>query len=96
MKKTYKILLVLLLIAGAGDCLSTAYGLSMPSRFVETRSYYFPFLSTLILGVTGCLILSVTSKFKSSYRMVGYVLTSWLVILSFTGLGNNLFVFFFR
>jgi predicted membrane channel-forming protein YqfA (hemolysin III family) len=96
MKRSYILLFALLFVAGLGDCVSTAYGLSMPSRFVETRSYYFPFLSTLILGVACFSILFATSKIKRSYRSVGYVLTSWLVVLSFTGLGNNLYLFFFQ
>jgi hypothetical protein len=57
---------------------------------IETRQFYFPFLSTLILSVAGYMILFLTYSLKSSLRYFGFALTGCLVALSFSGLANNL------
>jgi hypothetical protein len=84
-------LFILLVIAGLGDCVSTSYGLS--KGFVETRSYYFPFLSTIILSVAVTLILYLSDELKQGYRGFAFGIVGFLIVLSFTGLANNLWVF---
>ena len=78
---------VLFFIAGLGDFMSTYYALT--KGFVETRPYFVPFLSTVIL----CFCVFVINRLQRYTLKKYHGLICWLLVcFSFSGLLWNLFV----
>jgi hypothetical protein len=90
LQKSTKILVALLLVAGALDAATTLIGTQLCS-YVETRAVFFPFLSTAILGAAVYGVIRISRSYQK-LRRISFVLIVWLVAFAFTGGVSNLFV----